>query len=262
MRVFAATLVSLSLSISASGNKLTLEDRVELTRGLMAEYAKAKVLLPRSKKPLEFDASGSFDKKQWEETAKISGPAARLGDLVQITKIDIDEDKIVLEINHGMKGGGKWYEHVQIGMGTATTPISQGNGNSNAPSGTSIVIVFHKPLEPMKAAEIKKMLTPVLDFEQHSATELYVDTLPPETKQAIHDKRVMVGMNREQVMLALGRPTHKSRETVDGIETEDWVFGTPPGKITFVTFNGDKVAKVKEAYAGLGTEVADPPAPR
>jgi len=33
------------------------------------------------------------------------------------------------------------------------------------------------------------------------------------------------------------------------------VYGTAPGKITFVTFNGDKVIKVKEQYAGLGTDV-------
>jgi hypothetical protein len=43
------------------------------------------------------------------------------------------------------------------------------------------------------------------------------------------------------------------------LEVEDWVYGTPPGKITFVTFNGDKVIKVKESYAGLGTAVHDPP---
>jgi hypothetical protein len=65
-------------------------------------------------------------------------------------------------------------------------------------------------------------------------------------------------MNREQVVMALGRPAHKSRETKDGIEEEDWVYGTPPGRITFVTFSGDKVIKVKESYAGLGTQVADP----
>jgi len=261
MRAIAAIAVlSLLPSFSVAGNKLTEEDRVELMRGLMAEYATAKLLLPRSKKALEFDATGTFDKKKWADIAKESGPAARSGDMVQITKVDIDEDKIVLEINHGMKGTGHWYDHVQVGMGNTTAPISQ--GNSNAPSGTSIAILFHKPLEPMKAAEIKKMLAPVLDFEKHSATELYVDTLTPEMKQAIQDKKVTVGMNREQVMLAMGRPAHKSRETEDGIETEDWVFGTPPGKITFVTFNGEKVIKVKEAYAGLGTEVADPPVPR
>jgi hypothetical protein len=54
----------------------------------------------------------------------------------------------------------------------------------------------------------------------------------------------------------MGHPTHKSRETKDGLETEDWVYGTPPGKITFVTFNGNKVIKVKEAFAGLGSEAA------
>jgi hypothetical protein len=69
-------------------------------------------------------------------------------------------------------------------------------------------------------------------------------------------------MDREQVMLALGRPARKSREVKDGIETEDWVFGQPPGKITFVTFSGSKVVKVKEMYAGLGSQVESPPVPR
>jgi len=42
------------------------------------------------------------------------------------------------------------------------------------------------------------------------------------------------------------------------VELEDWVYGLPPGKITFVTFNGDKVVKVKEEYAGLGTIAREP----
>jgi hypothetical protein len=42
------------------------------------------------------------------------------------------------------------------------------------------------------------------------------------------------------------------------LELEDWVYGTPPGKISFVTFNGDKVIKVKDSFAGLGTEVQTP----
>ena len=63
--------------------------------------------------------------------------------------------------------------------------------------------------------------------------------------------------------MAMGRPRLKSRETdKEGLEVEDWVYGTPPGKITFVTFNGDKVIKVKESYAGLGTSVQEPPAVR
>ena len=70
-------------------------------------------------------------------------------------------------------------------------------------------------------------------------------------------------MDRDQVLLALGHPEHKSRETKDGLENEDWISGTPPGKIIFVTFNGNKVIKVKEAYAGLGREAVGPePTPR
>ena len=49
-------ILTLSPALWPAGNKLTWEDRVELTRGLTAEYATVKALLPRSKKPLEFDA--------------------------------------------------------------------------------------------------------------------------------------------------------------------------------------------------------------
>jgi hypothetical protein len=70
-------------------------------------------------------------------------------------------------------------------------------------------------------------------------------------------------MDRDQVVLALGRPDNKVRETVDGTEVEDWIYGRPPGRIVFVTFAGDKVIRVKEAYAGLGGEVVPPlPSPR
>src|ERR1039457_399206 len=91
-----------------AGNKLTWEDRVELTRGLTAEYATVKALLPRSHKPLEFDATSGYDKKQWTEIARESGPAARSGDLVQITKVDIDHDRLVLHTNAGYKGRTQW----------------------------------------------------------------------------------------------------------------------------------------------------------
>ena len=253
--------VILAPGLLPAGNQLTWEDRVELTRGLTAEYATVKVLLPRSNKPLVFDAKNGYDKNQWMEIGRQGGPAARTGDLVQITKVDIGEDKLVLQINGGYKGGRKWYQGVQIGMGGSTAPVAT-NTDSNAPGGTSLEILFHKPLEPIKAAEIKKMLAPVLDFEKHSATQLYSETLPPETQAAIKDKRVLVGMDHEQVRMALGQPQHKSRETKDGLEVEDWVYGTPPGKITFITFSGDKVIKVKDSYAGLGNQVGNTPVVR
>jgi hypothetical protein len=163
----------------------------------------------------------------------------------------------VLQINGGYKGGRKWYQGVQVGVNNGPmSPVS--TNDSNAPGGTSIVLLFHKPLEPIKASEIKKMLAPVLDFEKRSVTEIYSETLPPEVQQAIKEKRAREGMTREQVIMAMGKTSNKSRETKDGVDVEDWVYGQAPGRITFVTFQGDKVVKVKEAYAGLGTQVQDP----
>jgi hypothetical protein len=75
-------------------------------------------------------------------------------------------------------------------------------------------------------------------------------------QKAIKEKTVLVGMDRDQVLLVLGHPDHKYRETKDGVESEDWIFGAPPGKVTFITFNGSKVVKVKDTYAGLGGQVS------
>src|SRR5258708_14182557 len=123
-------------------------------------------------------------------------------------------------------------------------------------------MVFNKPLGPMKAADVKKILAPLLDFEKHSATELYVDNLPPEIQQAIKAKRPKEGMDREQVILAMGRPVLKSSEPKDGLKLADWIYGNSPGGITSVTFNGNKVFTVKGSSAGLGAEAAAPrPAP-
>jgi hypothetical protein len=66
-------------------------------------------------------------------------------------------------------------------------------------------------------------------------------------------------MDRDQVLLSVGKPRHKERNTTpDGTETEDWIYGDPPGKITFVTFAGSKVTGIKEAYADIGGSTAPP----
>ena len=257
-RVLAAFLAICSLqgSLYADSKKLSFDQRVALMRGLLAEYAKVKQPLPRSKKPLVIDTKGYYDKQQWGDAYKEMGPCARVGDLVQVTHIDIDKDKIVFEINGGFKKkGGSWKDHVSIGMGGGTRPIS-GN-QTDAPAGTYVTLDFGEPIGEVTAADVKKLMAPILDFEKQSATENYIDTVPPEIKKAIADKKPIEGMDRDQVLLALGRPVHKSRETKDGVDYEDWIYGVPPGRVTFVTFSGSKVVKVKDTYAGLGGSVAE-----
>jgi hypothetical protein len=239
--------------------KLSEDDRVELLRGLMSEYATVKAFLPRSKKPLPFDSSGNYDKQAWAQIGQQFGPAARVGDLVQITHLDIESDKIIFEINGGMKGAkGSWKDHVQVGMGPTMSPVNRGQ-NSNAPSGTSIALLFGGPVPEIKASDIKKIMTPVLDFDAQSAADNYVEKLPEPIQKAIKANKVILGMDRDQVLLAIGKPRHKERNiSNDGDELEDWIYGDPPGKITFVTFGGSKVTAIKEAYADIGGSTAPP----
>lgn len=210
--------------------------------------------IPRSKKPLDFNSDGTYDHMAWHDGALTMGQAARLGDKVQITKVTLEGDHILLELNGGLKTGGHWYDHVQTGVGGV---YSSGGPTNRSPSlGTWIQLNFHKPMENLTAADVKRILSPVLDFDKRSVTVLYAETLPPEVKKAVAEKRALVGMDRDEVLLAMGHPDRKYRETKDGVDTEDWIFGTPPGRIVFVTFDGNKVIKVKEEYAGLGSDTA------
>ena len=62
-----------------------------------------------------------------------------------------------------------------------------------------------------------------------------------DLKKAIEEKEVLTGMDKEMVLLAKNRPDNKYRETKDGVETEDWIYGKPPGDVVFVTFQDGKV---------------------
>ena len=239
--------------------RLTDEEKLTLIRGLAAEYAKVRAFLPRSTKALKFNADGSYDKAGWREAGTEFGPVARIDDLVQVTHVDIEEDQIVLQINGGFHPKGKWYQHVEMGTGVGTTATQPLSTKDTRRYGTTIALQWKGRIPPsITPSEVKKILKPVLDFEQRSASEDYFASLPKEIQEAIKAKRAAVGMSRDQVLLAMGVPRDKIRETKDGLETEDWIYGLPPGRITFVTFANSKVIQVKDSYAGLGGATAPP----
>jgi hypothetical protein len=238
-------------------DKLSFDERVEIERGLTAEYATTKVILPHAKKPLVIHSDGQYDKAAWEDALRETGPAARLGDQIQITSVKIESNKILLEINGGTKSTGHWYDHVEIGMG-GTSPVSR-NQNGQPMNGSHVELVFPGSIPSLKSAEIRRMLAPIFDFEKHSASDQYIDRLPEPVKKAIKEQRAIQGMDRDQVLLALGKPRNKSRETSsDGDEIENWVYGDPPGKMIFVKFTEGKVVDVKDSYANIGGTTAPP----
>ena len=248
-------------SLHGDTKKLSLDQRVELLRGLSSEYATAKIILPNSRKALPFEENGTWDKKTWDDAVRKDGPAARAGDMVQVTKVDVDDDAITLQLNNGLKKQGSWRDKVQISVGGVTPVQTEPRASSQPHTGTAIVIKFKDSIGDITSAQLKKMLAPVLDFEKHTASENYLDTLPPATQQAIKEKKAIEGMDQDAVILALGRPLRKTRETKDDVEQETWQFGEPPGRVTFVTFAGSKVIRVRDTYAQMGGSVAQIPSP-
>ena len=93
---------------------------MELVRGLSSEYATAKIILPNSRKALTFEENGTWDRKKWEDAVRKDGPAARPGDMVKVTKVDVDDDAITLQLNDGLQKKGSWRDKVQISLGGAT----------------------------------------------------------------------------------------------------------------------------------------------
>jgi len=85
----------------------------------------------------------------------------------------------------------------------------------------------------------------VFDFNSKSALEAYLETVSPQVKDAIKNHHVLVGMNREMVIFAKGRPPKKVRETANEVEYEEWIYGTPPQDVDFVRFVGDEVVRVE-----------------
>ncbi len=260
-RVQAAAVAALMLAPIAAARqyRYSVEERIALMRDLMAEYATAKVTLPRSKKPLPFyPETGKSDLEVWSDAHAEYGPAAQMGDLVQITKIKFESKKLILQINGGFKGGRKWWQRIQVGggVGGTMTPIGGATAVRAQPVGTSIALIFPEGVPELDAQQIKEMLKPLLDFEKRTATEQYIESLPEPVQAAIKEQRAIEGMDRDAVLIAMGKPTRKVREKKDGVEYEDWIYGTPPGKVTFVTFRGNKVVRVREAYGGLGGSTA------
>ena len=138
-------LLAFVLGPNAFADKLSFDERVEIERGLTAEYATAKVILPHARKPLVIHSDGQYDKGEWEDALRETGPAARLGDQIQITNVKIEANKILLDINGGSKGTGHWYDHVDIGMGGNTSPVSRGQ-NGQPVNGSRVVLVFPGPI--------------------------------------------------------------------------------------------------------------------
>ena len=243
-RCLGAGAALLVISWAAAKEPMTRDTREDLIRGLLKEVAVSKIPMPRGKKGLRVDVNGKLDQNSAASEIRTNGMAIRPGMPVEITRIEFKSDEMTFELNGGGKSGKKWYQRIEVGMGTQTAPI----GAQEPPTlayGSSVTVALGKSPPNLTVPQVKKILSGILDFERHSPTVLYTPTVSPEVKEAIKKHDVIVGMDRDAVLSAKGPPDRRVREVREGVEQEDWIYGLPP-HVLFVTFDGDKVIAVKQ----------------
>jgi hypothetical protein len=239
--------LSVQQQASSKQSPLQPQSRIEIVRYVSGEFAKALKPIPSGKKGFRIEVGKKIDDKDLRAALHGHTPAANVGDTVQVTAIEFRAKEIVISINGGGKGQFNIRDHIQIGIGSPG-PMAADSATAQQPVGGTLILDFGRQVPDMSADDVMTDLQAFLDFsKEHSGAINWIDTLPPQFKQAITDHEALVGMNHEMVLAALGRPEHKVRERdPDGTETEDWIYGTPPARTTFVTFTGDQVIRVKE----------------
>ena len=244
---------------SSKSKSATLQEqsKLDLIRYVSGEFAKATRNLPAGKEGFLLYVDKPLSPELLERAVATHGAAVHVGDAAQITKLEFHDHSIAVDVNGGGRGKKHWRDHIQIGMGgsiptarTTTTTPQEGNGppGMQPGMGSTIYLEFTKTIPDLTPDELKKILAPFLDFaKQRSASVQWVDTLPPEMKKAIQERRPTVGMDREEVVAAIGKPEHKVRERdSEGNDIEDWIYGQPPSKTVFVRFMGDRVTSIRQ----------------
>jgi hypothetical protein len=231
---------------------------MQILRFVDGEFARLLTSLPGGRKGFHFRAGEPIDPNALRKAIQSSGAALNTGDNVQITKLDFQGKEILIDLNGGGRKLGYCKNHVQMQIGLPTEPIgtSTQTTRSDAPgpavstkkTGATIFLDFDRTLPDMTPDEVKQYLSTVLDFtKQRSAAVQWVETLPPKIQEAVAQKRPEVGMDRDEILAAIGRPERKVRERqTDGSETEDWIYGRPPARTIFVRFTGDKVTQIDQ----------------
>jgi len=230
---------------SPNAPHMSKQTRMEMIRLLNAELVYVRSPFPMGKDGLKL--KNGVVTPSGAELAQLMamwGPAAKNGDAVRITGIVFHDNYVRVEINGGPVKKQKWYERISVGGAGGETPVAPSDSNANA-RGSFVNVYFDHYVPEMTGQEFKQILRPVLDFDSKSVEEAFLETVPPKAKAAIENHQVLVGMNREMVTYAKGRPPKKVREKQDETEYEEWIYGEPPKDVEFVRFIGDEVVRLE-----------------
>jgi hypothetical protein len=245
-------------NVKLSDKKISKDTKLELIRALDAEIAYARRPLPKLEKGVVLPANGRVEPgdAELDQLLMRDGMAAKKGEAVQITDMEIRDKEIRFTLNGGSKKKHKWYEHVSVGVGgMESAPLAHPDDPNM--KGTTLTLTFPKYVPELTAQQVRELLNPLLDFSVKSPLQAYADTLPPTIKKAVLDHKALVGMTHEMVMAAVGRPDQKFRESNEDGDFEDWMYGRAPATVKFLRFKGDELIRIKEMPTGGEAIVRD-----
>ena len=227
----------------------------DILRSLTAEQGFAMRPIPRGKKGLTLVANGKLSPSGQGYVSAVTeqGMSVKPGDRVVLSNIRIDKEKIVFDLNGGPEHKHEFLRHIQIGAGGPTNPIVQ--DSDQEPTGSRVTLSFQKYVPEVTPAQVKALLAPLISFDIKTPVQAYTDTLPPKLKSAILNHTVLVGMNTDMVLFAMGQPESKSREQEGQMPFEEWIYGHPPQDVNFVRVNGNRVIRVEVAKLGQPLEI-------
>ena len=239
-----AVILAMTFSPALSA-QLSREARFELIRTVTADQAAARIAMPFGSDGIDLSDEGQVDQQKLNKDMTKNGQSIEVGKVVTITDLSFDDDKIEIELDGGGKNKKGFFDRLEVGMGSTTTPVSR--DDPKKAKGSKIVLRFSgKVPADLTPDELKQLLSPVLDFEKRNFLKTGIDSLPPEFQEAVKIKEVMIGMDRNTVVMALGRPDRKIREKTDGIDTEDWIYFQRGLRAQFVTFENDVVVRIRQ----------------
>jgi len=232
----------------AQAGPLQPMSRLSLVRYVDGELVQVVRSIPAGKKGFHLKAGVPLNENALRMAVASAGSAINPGDHAQITNLDFKDKEIIVDINGGGRGKTRLRDRIHLEVGGVPTMTTAPDTPVNTNACATIYLDFDKPLPDMTAEELEQFLSGVLDFsKRHSAAVQWVESLPPDIQKAIQDKQPVVGMDHDMVLAAMGRPDRKVREKgPDGNEMEDWIYGKPPAKTIFVSFEGDKVTEVHQ----------------
>ncbi|MHB8735910.1 MAG: hypothetical protein ACYC6M_11480 [Terriglobales bacterium] len=246
--------------LHAAHREPTDDEKLMLIRGVVAEIGLARLPFPRGTKPIELNApDGRILNLAYLQQETINRlPAVPLGGRVIITALKFRADKLILDVNGGLGDKKKWYEHIEVGLGNRTAPLTSAGQRA---VGAQIVLRFPGGIPALTTAEIKRYLAPLIDWNLKKAAEIRASTLPAPLRSAIQEHHVLVGMDTDMVIAARGRADGKVRERdpQTGDDYEDWVYGKPPAATEFVRIEGDRVIQITDFSADGAKSVRTKP---